>query len=74
VTVQDPAGLAWFVHHRLLTLLGQKLTEILSENKKIMAWEMDIAPRNMSHIINQDLELGAFKQQTGQHFTIALDL
>ena len=35
-----------------------------------MAQEMDIAPRTMSRIIKQDLELGAFKQQTGQRLTI----
>ena len=32
--------------------------------QKIMAQEMDIAPRNMSRIIKQDLGLGAFKRQT----------
>ena len=37
-----------------------------------MAQEMDIAPRTMSCIIKQDLGLGAFKRQTGQHLTIAL--
>ena len=34
VTVKDPSGLAWFVRNRLSMLLGQELTEILSENKK----------------------------------------
>ena len=33
---------------------------------------MDIAPRTMSCIIKQDLELGAFKRQTGQRLIIAL--
>jgi hypothetical protein len=27
------------------------------QKQKIIAWEMDIAPRIMSHIIKQDLEL-----------------
>ena len=34
------AGLTWFVHHGLLMLLGQELTEILSEKKKkIRLWK-----------------------------------
>ena len=33
MTVKDPAGLAWFIRYRLLMLLGQELTEILSEKK-----------------------------------------
>ena len=37
-----------------------------------MAQKMDIASRTMSRIIKQDLGLGAFKQQTGQHLTVAL--
>ena len=37
-----------------------------------MTREMDIALRTMSHIIKQDLGLGAFKQQTRQCLTIAL--
>ena len=52
----------WFIRHRLLKLLGQELTEILSENKKIMAQEIDIAPRNMRRIIKQDLGLSNNKQ------------
>jgi hypothetical protein len=35
-----------------------------------MAWEMNIAPRNMSHIIKQDFWLS--KDKSGQHLTIAL--
>jgi hypothetical protein len=54
VTIKDPAGLTWFVCHRLLTLLDQEITKILSENKKIVAWEIDIVPRTMSCIIKQD--------------------
>jgi hypothetical protein len=53
-------------------LLVQELTKIPSENKKIMGWEKDIAPKTVSRIIKQDLGLGAFKQQTGQCLTIAL--
>ena len=53
-------------------LLGQKLTKILSKNKKIMAQEMDIAPRTMNRIIKQDLGLVAFKRQIGQPLTVAL--
>ena len=34
MTVKDPAGLAWFVCHRLLMPLGREFAEILSENKK----------------------------------------
>ena len=52
--------------------LGQEFTEIISENKKIMAQEMDIVPRTMSRIIKQDLGLGTFKWQTGQCLAIAL--
>ena len=37
-----------------------------------MARQMDIAPRTMSHIIKQDLGVGAFKHQTGQCLTIVL--
>ena len=70
--VKVPAGLAWFVRHRLLMLLGQGFTEILPENKKIIAREMDIAQRTMSCIIKQHLGLGAFKQQTGLCLVIAL--
>ena len=57
MTVKDLAGLMWFLRHSLSMLLGQELTKILSENKKIMAQEMDIAPRTMSHIIKQDFRL-----------------
>ena len=64
MTVKDPASLAWFVRCKLLTLLGQELTEILSENKKIMAREMDIAPRTMSRSIKQDLGLSNNKQDS----------
>jgi hypothetical protein len=53
-------------------LLDQELTEILLENKKIMAWEMDIAPRTKRCIIKQDFGLGDFKQQTRQRLTVAL--
>ena len=60
MAVKEPAGLAWFICHRLLMQLGQELTKILSNNKKIMAWEMDIVPRTMSRIIKQDLGFGAF--------------
>ena len=42
-------------------------------NKKIKAQKMNIASRTMSHIIKQDLGFGVFKQQTGQHLTIALN-
>ena len=62
MTEKDPTGLMWFVHHGLIMLLGQELTEILFENKKIMAREMDIAPRTRSHIIKQDLGLSNDKQ------------
>ena len=47
--------------HRLLMMLGQELSEILSRKPKIMAREMDIALRTMSCIIKQDFGLGAFK-------------
>ena len=30
---KQSSRLTWFVHHRLLKLLGQELTEILSEKK-----------------------------------------
>lgn len=40
--------------------------------QKIMAREMNIAPRTMSRIIKQDLGLGAFKRQTGQRLTVDL--
>ena len=60
------------MEHLVIGQIGQELTEILSENKKIMAWEIDIAPRTMSCIIKQNLELRAFKQQTGQCLTVAL--
>ena len=40
--------------------------------QKIMAREVDIAPRTMSHIIQQDWGLGAFKRQTGERVNIAL--
>jgi hypothetical protein len=70
VTIKDPAVLAWFICHRLL--LGQELTEILPRTKKIMAWEIDIAPRTMSRIIKQDLGLGPFKRQAEQCFTVVL--
>ena len=33
---------------------------------------MDIVSKTMSRVIKQDLGLGAFKWQTGQHLTIAL--
>ena len=62
MTVKDPAGLAWFVSHRYLMLLVQELTEILSENKKIMAREIDIVPKTMSRIIKQDLGLSNDKR------------
>ena len=55
MTIEDLAGLSWFVRLRLLKLLGQELPEILYE---IMASEMDIAPRTMIHIINRTLCLG----------------
>ena len=60
MTVKYPAGLAWFLRHSLLTLLGQELIEILSE-KKIMAQQMDNGLRTISRIIKQDLVLGAIK-------------
>ena len=44
MTIKIPAGLAWFIHHMLILLLGQELTEILSK------MEMDTAPRTMSHM------------------------
>jgi hypothetical protein len=47
-----------------LKLLGQKLTKILSKNKKIMAQKMDLAARTIYHLpstIKQDLGLRAFK-------------
>jgi hypothetical protein len=74
MTVKDPTGLTWFVCHRISMLLGKKLTEIMSKNKKtkIMAREMDIAPTTTSCIIKQDLGLGAFIQQTGQCLIVAL--
>ena len=55
MTIKDPASLTWFIRHRLLMLLGQELTKILTKNKKITALEKDIAPRT-SHIIKQDLK------------------
>ena len=51
------------IHHRLLMLLGQELTKILSKKQKIIAQEMDIMPRTMRCIIKQGSRLGAFKQQ-----------
>jgi hypothetical protein len=63
VTIYDPAGLMWFICHRFLKVLGQELTEILSKNKKIMAWEMDIVPRAMSRITKQDSGLSNDKQE-----------
>ena len=64
MTIKDPANLMWFIHHRLSTLLGQESTEILSENKqKIMALEIDIAPRTISFIIKQDLGLSSDKKE-----------
>ena len=56
----------WFICHRLLLLLGQELTKIMSDIKKIMAQEIDIVPRNMSHIIKQDFEVGTMKRKTGR--------
>ena len=47
--IKDPAGLAWFISH------SQELT-------KIMAREIDIAPRTMRHIIKLDLGLLNDKQ------------
>ena len=32
---KDPADFAWFVRHKLLMLLGQELTKLLSEKKKL---------------------------------------
>ena len=55
--LKDLASLAWFVLHILLMLLGQELIKILSENTKIMAWEMDMSLRTMSCNIKQDLGL-----------------
>ena len=50
MTIKDLAGLVLFVHHRLLMLLGQELTEILSKNnKKIMAWEKYCTENHESH-------------------------
>jgi hypothetical protein len=71
VTVKDPADLALFLLYRLLMLLGQELTKILSKNKEIMTWEIDIVPKTLSRIIKQDLGLGAFKRQTEQRLTVA---
>ena len=62
VSDHKKSGRLHMVHHRLLTLVGQELAEILSENKKIMAWEMDFAPRTMSRVIKQDLGLSNNKQ------------
>ena len=62
MAVNDLAGLMQIVRHRLLKLLGQELTKILSKHKEIMAWEFDIAPRTMSHIIKHDLGLSNDKE------------
>ena len=69
MAIKDLADLAWFTHQMLPMLLGQELTEILSESKKNHGLGNDIAPRTMSHIIKQDLELWAFK---GQCITVSL--
>jgi hypothetical protein len=34
VIIKGPVGLMWFIHLRLLMLLGQELTKFLPENKK----------------------------------------
>ena len=60
MTIKDPTGVTWFVHHRLLMLLGQELITIV-QKQKIMAWEMDIALRTMSRI-TKDLGLSNDKQ------------
>ena len=63
---EDPAGPSHGSYATsLLMLLGQESNEILSKNKKIGAWEMDIAPRTMGCMIKQDLGLSNNKQDNG---------
>ena len=62
--------LAWFKCHRLLTLLYQELTKILSKKKKktwFRKWILCQEPW-----VALSMGLGAFKRQTGQHLTVAL--
>lgn len=49
-----------------------RITRKPVRKQRIMAREMNIAPRTMSRIIKQDLGLGAFRRQTGQRLTINL--
>jgi hypothetical protein len=58
VTLKDPAGLVWFIRHRLLGQINRNPPQ----KQEIMAWEMNIALRTMSCIIKQVLGLGALKQ------------
>ena len=65
--IKDLASLTLFVHHRLLKLLGQKLTEILSESKNHGSGNGYCANE-----LHYQTRLGAFKRQTGQRLTVAL--
>jgi hypothetical protein len=70
MTVKDPAGLMWFVRHRLLMLLGQELIKILSENKTNQGSGNGYCAEN--HESHYQTRLGSFKRQTGQPLTVAL--
>ena len=69
MTVKDPADLAWFVRHRLSTMLGQESTEILSEKKKHTSGNGHCAENHESHY---QTRLETFKRQTGQCLAIPL--
>ena len=71
MTVIDPAGLTGIVRHRLLTLFGQVLTEILSKNKQTNHGSRNgyCAENHESHC---QARLGTFKRKIGQHLTVAL--
>ena len=66
MTVEDPAGLAWYLRRRLLWLLGQELTEILSENKKswLGKWILRREPRVALSNKIWDLGFSNEKQET----------
>ena len=57
MTVKDPANLALFVHHKLLTLLGEELPEILSE-KKIIARKWTFHRESRFELTNKTWGLG----------------
>ena len=71
MTVKDPAGLAWFLHHMLLTLLGQGLVEILSENKESWLRKWILRREQRVALSKKTCDLGVFKRQTGQRLTIS---